>query len=44
LLEISPMIDNDVRALVAADARFEIQPTKKDLAGLARVVQATRRG
>jgi release factor glutamine methyltransferase len=43
LLEISPMIDNDVRQLVAADGRFDLEPTKKDLAGHPRVVQAKRR-
>ncbi len=43
LLEISPMIDNDVRQLVAADGRFDLELTKKDLAGHARVVPAKRR-
>ena len=43
LLEISPMIHNNVCQLVAADGRFEPATTVKDLAGHARVVQATRR-
>lgn len=43
LLEISPMIDNDVRQIVDADGRFELEPTKKDLSGHARVVAARRR-
>ncbi|MBI2826815.1 MAG: peptide chain release factor N(5)-glutamine methyltransferase [Planctomycetia bacterium] len=43
LTEISPMIEADVRSLVEADARFSPAPTVKDLAGLARVVQARRK-
>jgi release factor glutamine methyltransferase len=43
LMEIGPRIEGAVRELVAADARFELQPTVKDLAGLARVIQAQRR-
>jgi release factor glutamine methyltransferase len=43
LVEISPQIEKGVRELVAADGRFELQPTVKDLAGLARVIQAQRR-
>lgn len=43
LMEISPMLDQAVRALVLADNRFDLHPTCKDLAGLARVVHATRR-
>ncbi len=43
LLEISPMIDNDVRRLISADGRFELLPTKKDLAQHPRVVLATRK-
>ncbi|HVU88588.1 MAG TPA: peptide chain release factor N(5)-glutamine methyltransferase [Pirellulales bacterium] len=43
LTEISPMIEADVRRLIESDARFELAPTIKDLAGHARVVQARRR-
>lgn len=43
LMEISPMIEMAVRELVAADSRFELRPTIKDLAGLARVVSAQRK-
>src|SRR6185295_13371641 len=43
LCEISPMIDAAVRELVAADPRWELLPTLKDLAGLPRVVQIRRR-
>jgi release factor glutamine methyltransferase len=43
LLEISPMLQQPVEQLVAADPRWELGPTLKDLAGLPRVVQATRR-
>jgi len=43
LLEISPMLQQRVEALIAADARWEPGPTAKDLAALARVVQARRR-
>ena len=42
LIEISPQIDAAVRELIAADGRYEPQPTIKDLAGHARVVQARR--
>ena len=42
VLEISPMVQERVEALVAAEARFEPGPTVKDLAGLPRVVQARR--
>lgn len=43
LIEISPQLDAPVRALFEADGRYEVGPTVKDLAGLARVVQARRR-
>ncbi|HUY34702.1 MAG TPA: peptide chain release factor N(5)-glutamine methyltransferase [Pirellulales bacterium] len=43
LTEISPQLDAPVRELVTADGRFELGPTVKDLAGLARVVQARRK-
>ena len=43
LLEISPMLHERVEALVASDERLQLGPTIKDLAGLARVVQATRK-
>jgi release factor glutamine methyltransferase len=42
LLEISPMIHDAVRSLLAADARFQLCPTINDLARLPRVVQAVR--
>lgn len=42
LVEISPRLDADVRQLVAGDGRFELYGTVKDLAGLARVVQARK--
>jgi release factor glutamine methyltransferase len=41
-IEISPMIEAETRQLIEADARLQIGPTIKDLAGLARVVQARR--
>ena len=43
LMEISPMLEAAVRELISADGRFELGPTIKDLAGLARVVQARRK-
>jgi release factor glutamine methyltransferase len=43
LLEISPMLDQSVERLIAADERWTPGPTVKDLAGRARVVQAQRR-
>ncbi len=43
LMEISPMIHDDVQALLAADDRLEPLPTIKDLARLPRVVQARRK-
>jgi release factor glutamine methyltransferase len=43
LLEISPMVQQQVESLVGGDERFELGPTIKDLAGLPRVVQARRR-
>ena len=43
LMEISPTIERDVVALAAAESRFEVLPTRKDLAGLARVVQLRRK-
>lgn len=43
LLEISPMLQQRVETLIAADPRWELAPTVKDLAGLARVVQARRK-
>jgi len=42
LLEISPMLDDAVRTLVAADPRLELGPTLKDLSRLPRVVQAKK--
>jgi release factor glutamine methyltransferase len=43
LIEISPMIHDAVRALLASQPRLEIGPTVKDLARLPRVVQARRK-
>lgn len=43
IVEVSPMIEPAVRELIAAEPRLELEPTVKDLAGLARVVQARRR-
>ena len=43
LIEIGPAIHDAVCALLAADARFELGPTIKDLARLPRVVQARRK-
>ena len=43
LLEISPMLQQRVEMLVAADSRWELAPTTKDLAGHARVVRAKRK-
>jgi release factor glutamine methyltransferase len=43
LLEISPMLQQRVESLLAADERLELGATVKDLAGLPRVVQARRR-
>jgi release factor glutamine methyltransferase len=43
LLEISPQLDSVVRQLVENDSRLELFPTVKDLAGLARVVQARKK-
>ncbi len=42
LMEISPMIEPAVRALLEADKRLERLPTIKDLSGHARVVHARR--
>jgi release factor glutamine methyltransferase len=43
ITEISPMLEGRVLALLRAEERFETAATKKDLAGLARVVSARRR-
>lgn len=43
LTEISPQIEGAVREMVLADARYELAPTVKDLAGLPRVIQAHRK-
>ena len=40
LIEVSPMIEPQVRALIEADERLSLEPTVKDLAGQPRVVQA----
>jgi release factor glutamine methyltransferase len=44
LIEISPQIEKPVRALFEPDGRWELGPTIKDLAGLARVIQGTLKG
>lgn len=43
LVEISPQLDAPARNLLAGDARWELYPTLKDLAGHPRVLQARRR-
>jgi release factor glutamine methyltransferase len=43
LLEISPMIQKQVEAIVAADDRLQLGTTIKDMAGLARVVVAHKK-
>lgn len=43
LTEISPQIESAVREIVTSDGRYELAPTVKDLAGLARVIEARRR-
>lgn len=43
MMEISPMIETRVREFTAADGRFELVPTVKDLAGQARVIVARRK-
>ena len=43
LFEISPMIADAAEQMVAADGRLELGPIVKDLAGIARVIQATRK-
>jgi release factor glutamine methyltransferase len=43
LMEISPTIVGRVEQRLEADPRLELKPTQKDLAGLARVVQARRK-
>jgi release factor glutamine methyltransferase len=42
LMEVSPMIEPAVRQLLEADRRLAVEPTIKDLAGNARVVQSKR--
>jgi release factor glutamine methyltransferase len=43
LMEISPMIEMDVRKLLESESALEVHPTIKDLAGLPRVVQARKK-
>jgi release factor glutamine methyltransferase len=43
LLEIGPAIESAVRKLIEAEGRWELAPTKKDLAGHARVIAARRK-
>jgi hypothetical protein len=40
MFEISPMLETPVRTLFAARPQWHLAPTRKDLAGHARVVQA----
>jgi release factor glutamine methyltransferase len=42
LTEISPQIEGAVRETVSRDGRYELAPTVKDLAGLARIIQARK--
>ncbi len=42
IMEISPMLQGTVEAMLTRDGRFQIAPTQKDLAGHARVVNAQR--
>jgi release factor glutamine methyltransferase len=42
LMEIGPAVEAAVRELITADANWELMPTKRDLAGLARVIIANR--
>ena len=44
LIEVSPMIEPAAAKFLAAQAGLQIAPTIKDLAGLARIVQATGHG
>jgi len=43
VMEISPMIAEAVQGIVRAETRLELGPVVKDLAGLARVVQARKK-
>lgn len=43
IFEISPMIEQSVSEIVLAEPRLELGPVVKDLAGLARVIQARRK-
>jgi hypothetical protein len=43
LIEISPQLNETVRAIVAKDGRFELQPTIDDHGRKPRVVVATRK-
>jgi release factor glutamine methyltransferase len=43
LLEISPVLQQRVESLLAADGRLEVGKTLNDLAGMARVAQARRK-
>jgi release factor glutamine methyltransferase len=42
LMEVSPMIEPQARALIETDGHFAPEPTVKDLAGQPRVIQARR--
>ncbi len=44
LIEISPMVEERVRAKIAEDGRFEAAETAKDLSGVPRVIKAQRAG
>jgi release factor glutamine methyltransferase len=43
LVEINPALEPEIQELLAAEGRFTLGPTIKDLAGLPRVVQAQRK-
>jgi release factor glutamine methyltransferase len=43
LMEISPMLETEVRKLLENEPTLELHPTIKDLAGLPRVVQAKKK-
>jgi hypothetical protein len=42
-MEISPMIETDVRRLLESESALEVHSTIKDLAGLPRVMQARKK-
>lgn len=42
LMEIGPLVEQPLRAILEADQRYELFPTVRDLAGLPRLLQARR--